>query len=115
MLAWHDALNAADIDTLAALSSDDIEIGDAHGAAQGHEALRTWASSGRATTELGEMYVHDGVVVAELTGDTPMRPPTPRWRSGSSTTTSLRCSVTRTWRRRWQPPNSPGPTSLPRA
>ncbi|MCV7409873.1 hypothetical protein AWC05_23590 [Mycobacterium florentinum] len=71
VLAWHDALNAADIDTLAALSSDDIEIGDAHGAAQGHEALRTWASSGRATTELGEMYVHDGVVVAELTGDTP--------------------------------------------
>ena len=40
VLAWHDALNASDIDTLVALSSDDIEIGDAHGAAQGHEALR---------------------------------------------------------------------------
>ncbi|WP_297794636.1 nuclear transport factor 2 family protein [Mycobacterium sp.] len=65
VLAWHDALNAADIDTLASLSSDDIEIGDAHGAAQGHEALRTWAASHRAATELGRMYVHDGVVAVE--------------------------------------------------
>ena len=44
VLAWHDALNAADLDTLVALSSDDIDIGDAHGAAQGHEALRRWAA-----------------------------------------------------------------------
>lgn len=65
VLAWHDALNSADLATLVALSSDDIEIGDAHGAAQGHEALRKWAGSQRATTELGQMYVHDGVVVVE--------------------------------------------------
>jgi len=65
VLAWHDALNAGDIETLVTLSSDDIEIGDAHGAAQGHEALRKWATS-RQATELGQMYVHDGVVVAEL-------------------------------------------------
>ncbi|OBH45784.1 nuclear transport factor 2 family protein [Mycobacterium mantenii] len=65
VLAWHDALNTADIDTLVALSSDDIEIGDAHGAAQGHQALRNWANSQRATTQLGQMYVHDGIVVAE--------------------------------------------------
>ena len=65
VLAWHDALNADDIETLTALSSDDIEIGDAHGAAQGHEALRTWATSHRATTQLGQLYVHDGIVVAE--------------------------------------------------
>jgi ketosteroid isomerase-like protein len=65
VLAWHDALNTSDLDTLAALSSDDIEMGDPHGAAQGHEALRRWASSRPATTELGQMYVHDGVVVVE--------------------------------------------------
>ncbi|WP_156690571.1 nuclear transport factor 2 family protein [Mycobacterium sp. Marseille-P9652] len=65
VLAWQDALNTADLDTLVALSSDDIEIGDAHGAAQGHAALRKWASAGRGTAELGRMYVHDGVVVAE--------------------------------------------------
>jgi ketosteroid isomerase-like protein len=65
VLAWHDALNAADIETLVALSSDDIEMGDAHGAAQGHEALRRWAMSRQGTAELGQMYVHDGVVVVE--------------------------------------------------
>jgi SnoaL-like protein len=69
VLAWHDALNASDIDTLVALSSDDIEVGDAHGAGQGHDALRTWAGARPRKVELGRMYVHDGVVVVEqMTG-----------------------------------------------
>ncbi len=71
VLAWHDALNASDLDTLVALSSDDIEIGDAHGAAQGHDALRRWAGSREGTAELGRMYVHDGVVVVEQKVSTP--------------------------------------------
>ncbi|OBH06058.1 MULTISPECIES: nuclear transport factor 2 family protein [unclassified Mycobacterium] len=71
VLAWHDALNASDLDTLVALSSDDIEIGDAHGAAQGHEALRRWAGSREGAAELGRMYVHDGVVVVEQKVSTP--------------------------------------------
>lgn len=66
VLAWHDALTGADIETLAALSSDDIEMGDAHGAAQGHQALRDWAASHPGGAELGRMFVHDGVVVVEL-------------------------------------------------
>lgn len=74
VLAWHDALESADIDTLTSLSSDDIEIGDAHGAAQGHEALRKWASSHRASTQLGQMYVHDGVVVVEQKPGSPDGP-----------------------------------------
>jgi hypothetical protein len=65
VLAWHDALNAADLDTLVALSSDDIDIGDAHGAAQGHQALRRWAAALDTTAELGRMFVRDGVVVVE--------------------------------------------------
>jgi hypothetical protein len=65
VLAWHDALNDSDLDTLVTLSSDDIDVGDAHGAAQGHEALRQWASSLEVIAELGRMYVHDGVVVVE--------------------------------------------------
>jgi hypothetical protein len=71
VLAWHDALNASDLETLVALSSDDIEIGDAHGAAQGHEALRRWATSREGTAEPGRMYVHDGVVVVEQKVSTP--------------------------------------------
>jgi hypothetical protein len=65
VLAWHDALNASDLDTLISLSSDDIEIGDAHGAAQGHDALREWAQRSAATIDVGQIYYHDGVVVVE--------------------------------------------------
>lgn len=74
VLAWHDALNASDLETLVTLSSDDIDIGDAHGAAQGHEALRRWASSIKSTAELGRIYVHDGVVVVEQKVSTPGNP-----------------------------------------
>ena len=63
VLAWHDALNASDLDTLVALSSDDIEVGDAHGAAQGHAALRDWAAGHPRHAEVGRIFVHDGVVV----------------------------------------------------
>ena len=65
VLAWHDALNAQDLDTLVELSTGDIEIGDAHGARQGHQALLDWATSTRFTVEPGRMFVHDGVVVVE--------------------------------------------------
>ncbi|OKH82957.1 hypothetical protein EB73_12460 [Mycobacterium sp. SWH-M3] len=67
VLAWHDALNTRDLDTLDRLCSDDIEVGDSAGAAQGHAALRNWAEALGATVEPGRMYVHDGVVVAEQT------------------------------------------------
>jgi ketosteroid isomerase-like protein len=65
VLAWHDALNEQDFDTLVALSSDDIEVGDAEGAGQGHDALLEWARSSGIKAEPGRMYVHDGVVVVE--------------------------------------------------
>ncbi|OBI80779.1 nuclear transport factor 2 family protein [Mycobacterium sp. 1245805.9] len=71
VLAWHDALNASDLETLVALSSEDIEFGDAHGAGQGHEALRQWVFSRKGTAEPGRMYVHDGVVVVEQKVTTP--------------------------------------------
>jgi ketosteroid isomerase-like protein len=65
VLAWHDALNEADTDTLLALSSDDIEVGDSHGAAQGHAALKEWATAHPRHAEVGRIFVHDGVVVVE--------------------------------------------------
>ena len=75
VLAWHDALNDNDFDTLVSLSSDDIEVGDRNGAAQGHPALVDWARSAGVRAEPGRIYVHDGVVVVEQqitspTGDT---------------------------------------------
>ncbi|MEZ0364166.1 nuclear transport factor 2 family protein [Mycobacterium sp. pUA109] len=71
VLAWHDALTTADLDTLLKLSSEDIEVGDAHGAGQGHRALREWADAAKITAELGRMYVHNGVVVVELLPEGP--------------------------------------------
>lgn len=71
VLAWHDALNDQDADTLVALSSEDIEVGDSAGAAQGHGALRDWAASVDYTVAPGRMYVHDGVVVVEQAVTTP--------------------------------------------
>jgi hypothetical protein len=66
VLAWHDALNEQDYDTLAQVSSDDIEFGDANGAGQGHQALVQWARSLTVTAaDPGRMYVRGGVVVAE--------------------------------------------------
>ena len=65
VLAWHDALNDGDVDTLLSLSSDDIEIGDDDGAAQGHAALQDWAQALDAKAEPGRIYVNDGVVVVE--------------------------------------------------
>lgn len=65
VLAWHDALNEQDFDTLLALSSEDIEVGDTRGAAQGRLALLDWARSSGIKAEPGRMYVRNGVVVVE--------------------------------------------------
>ena len=65
VLAWHDALNSSDIDTLLAVSSDDIDIAGEQGAAQGLTMLREWASSAGLTLVPGRMFMHDGVIVVE--------------------------------------------------
>ncbi|MFM1724380.1 MULTISPECIES: nuclear transport factor 2 family protein [Rhodococcus] len=65
ILAWHDALNSSDIDTLLAVSSDDIELAGSEGAAQGLTALQEWATTAAPTLVPGRMFMHDGVVVVE--------------------------------------------------
>ena len=65
VLAFHDALTNSDLDTLVSLASDDIEIGDADGAAQGHAALREWAQRSDVSVDVGDIYYRDGVVVVE--------------------------------------------------
>ena len=63
------------LETLVALSSPDIEVGDSAGAGQGHQALRQWAAGAGVTDELGRMFVRDGVVVVELVPAGPGRDP----------------------------------------
>ncbi|WP_050066409.1 nuclear transport factor 2 family protein [Rhodococcus sp. RD6.2] len=74
VLAWHDALNSSDLDTLLALSSDDIEVADPDGAGQGINALREWASTAGLTLVPGRMFVHEGVVVVEEQRTVAVRP-----------------------------------------
>ena len=65
VLAWNDALSEKNLGTLVDLSSDDIEIGDSGGAAQGLDALQEWARTFPSTITVGRVFVHDGTVVAE--------------------------------------------------
>lgn len=65
VLAWHDALNSGDGDTLVDLSSDDVELGGPQGSTQGLSALRSWAADADITLRAGRMFVHDGVVVVQ--------------------------------------------------
>jgi hypothetical protein len=65
VLAWHDALNDQDLDTLVALSSADIDVAAPDHAVQGHDALLDWARSAGITVVPGRMYIRGGVVVVE--------------------------------------------------
>ncbi|MCX5043370.1 nuclear transport factor 2 family protein [Aldersonia sp. NBC_00410] len=65
VLAWHDALNTSDVETLLELSSDDVELGGPQGASQGISALRDWATESGIRLVPGRIYYHDGVVVVE--------------------------------------------------
>ncbi len=40
--AWHEALNAGDVEALVALSSDDVEVGGPRGSGRGAQLLREW-------------------------------------------------------------------------
>ena len=103
VLAWHDALNASDIDTLLALSSDDIEVGDAHGAGQGHAALRDWAAARPRRPKWAEytfMTASWSSNRRSATQTIPVPTPLSRQRFVSSTTTSPRCFATTTSRPR---------------
>ncbi|NLE79825.1 MAG: nuclear transport factor 2 family protein [Rhodococcus sp.] len=68
VLAWHDAINSNDMDTLLALSADDIVLPtDDDDPDQGLAELREWATSAGVTLEMGRMFEHNGIVVVEDT------------------------------------------------
>ncbi len=79
VLAWHDAVNSNDIETLLALSSDDIVLptGD-DDEDQGLDELREWATTAGVTIRPGRMFVHEGIVVVEETATWAADPEHPR-------------------------------------
>lgn len=71
VLAWHDALNDHDVDTLLDLCTDDVDLGGADGSHQGKPAVQHWAGSLGATLTVGRTFYRDGTVVAEAELTTP--------------------------------------------
>lgn len=63
--AWHQALNAGDIDRLVELSDDDIEVGGPRGSGQGRQLLREWFGRAGIRLTLGQMFHRGATVVAE--------------------------------------------------
>src|SRR5215207_7062391 len=53
--AWHAALNAANVDRLLELSTDDVEVGGPSGSGHGAELLREWF--GRANVRIEPLQV----------------------------------------------------------
>ncbi len=104
VLAWHDAVNSNDIDTLVQLSSDDIVLPTPDDDPdQGLDELREWATTAGVTLQPGRLFVHHGIVVVEETrpgrpirGLATRRSPsgwsTTRWSPSSATPISARPS-----------------------
>jgi ketosteroid isomerase-like protein len=63
--AWHEALNAGELDRLLALSDDGVEVGGPRGRGRGRESVRDWF--GRAGIRLDpiRLYRHGDAVVVE--------------------------------------------------
>lgn len=63
--AWHEALDAGDVDRLAALSHDEIELVGPRGVASGRAVVRDWVGRAGARFEPLRWFHRDGSVVVE--------------------------------------------------
>ncbi|HEX5418166.1 MAG TPA: nuclear transport factor 2 family protein [Chloroflexota bacterium] len=67
--AWHQALNAGDVETLVALSTEDVEVGGPRGASRGVAVLREWVARAGIRLEPGRVFQRGEVVVVEQTAE----------------------------------------------
>jgi ketosteroid isomerase-like protein len=63
--AWHDALNAGDVDRLLELSRPDVEVGGPRGTGHGTQLLREWASRANVHLDPGRLFHEADTVVVE--------------------------------------------------
>ena len=60
---WHEALNTGDIERLAALSHEDIEVAGPRGIGRGSRLLRDWAARAGIRLDPGRVFRRGQVVV----------------------------------------------------
>jgi ketosteroid isomerase-like protein len=65
VVAWHDALNAGDVEHLVGLSHPDVAVGGPRGTAQGANVLREWVDRANIHLEPGRIFHEDDIVVVE--------------------------------------------------
>jgi ketosteroid isomerase-like protein len=65
VLAWHQALNAGDVERVVALSHADVEVGGPRGSSRGTQALRDWVARAGVRLWPGRVFGRGEVVVVE--------------------------------------------------
>lgn len=63
--AFHDRLNARDVDGLLALATDDVRIGGPRGSGEGKQLLAEWVGRASITMEPQRWFRRDGTVIVE--------------------------------------------------
>jgi ketosteroid isomerase-like protein len=63
--AWHAALNAADVDALVGLSTEDVEVGGPRGTGRGADLLRDWVARAAITLEPLRVFAREATLVVE--------------------------------------------------
>jgi ketosteroid isomerase-like protein len=67
VVAWHEAVNRADLDRVVALSTEDVVVGGPRGGGSGHDVLREWVTRAGIHLEPGTVHGDGPVVVVEQT------------------------------------------------
>lgn len=63
VVAWHAALNQADVAKVLSRSTSDVEVGGPRGTGRGAEILRDWVERARIQIEVRRMFGREDVVV----------------------------------------------------
>jgi ketosteroid isomerase-like protein len=65
VIAWHEALNAGDLERLVALSTEDVEVGGPRGSGGGAQLLREWFSRAGIRLDPVSIVTRGDIVVVE--------------------------------------------------
>ena len=65
VLAWHAALNRADVEELLNLTTADVEVGGPRGAGHGSDLLRDWVARAGVRLEARRVFGRQEVVVVD--------------------------------------------------